>query len=326
MSDARRRPQRPAQRAGRAGRASTPGRARNPVIKVHDLAWLEFEKPDLDRAEAFAHARSGSRTVLRTADELQLRGTDAGRAVRDHPPRHAVAVRRCRRSGRADAADVAAAGRARPGATRRDAAGEPRRGRGGPDRPERGSGPRRRRHRTSWPRCPRQQPHTFNFGHELRARQRHAAPAARARQGAAARARRAADHQVPRDAELVPRAPRADRQRLPVLPGPARARPGDELHPLRPRLDPDRPPHAGDGAGPVEPLRALRLPGRATSTRWPRAASTCASRATTARGGSAGTSRAARSSTTGAIPTGSWSSTSPTATCSTTPSSRAGRR
>ena len=54
-----------------------PGRARNPVIKVADIAWLEFEKPDLDRAEAFARA-FGFITVLRTPDELQLRGTDAG--------------------------------------------------------------------------------------------------------------------------------------------------------------------------------------------------------------------------------------------------------
>jgi catechol 2,3-dioxygenase-like lactoylglutathione lyase family enzyme len=53
------------------------GRSPNPVIKVHDLAWLEFQKPDLVRAEAFAHA-FGFATVLRTADELQLRGTDAG--------------------------------------------------------------------------------------------------------------------------------------------------------------------------------------------------------------------------------------------------------
>jgi hypothetical protein len=53
------------------------GRSRNPVIKVQDIAWLEFEKPDLARAEAFAHA-FGFATVLRTADELQLRGTDAG--------------------------------------------------------------------------------------------------------------------------------------------------------------------------------------------------------------------------------------------------------
>jgi hypothetical protein len=54
-----------------------PGRSRNPVIKVHDIAWLEFEKPDLSAAEAFANA-FGFATVLRTADELQLRGTDAG--------------------------------------------------------------------------------------------------------------------------------------------------------------------------------------------------------------------------------------------------------
>ncbi|WP_330233765.1 VOC family protein [Nocardia sp. NBC_00508] len=53
-----------------------PGRARDPIVKVHDLAWLEFEKPDLERAEAFAHA-FGFATSLRTPNELQLRGTDA---------------------------------------------------------------------------------------------------------------------------------------------------------------------------------------------------------------------------------------------------------
>ncbi|WP_435582227.1 VOC family protein [Amycolatopsis thermoflava] len=54
-----------------------PGRAPNPVIKVHDLAWLEFEKPDLAKAEVFAHA-FGFTTSLRTEDELQLRGTEPG--------------------------------------------------------------------------------------------------------------------------------------------------------------------------------------------------------------------------------------------------------
>ncbi|WP_123023737.1 VOC family protein [Mycolicibacterium stellerae] len=53
------------------------GRGRNPVIKVADIAWLEFEKPDLDRAEAFARA-FGFAIVMRTPDELQLRGADAG--------------------------------------------------------------------------------------------------------------------------------------------------------------------------------------------------------------------------------------------------------
>src|SRR3984885_9391079 len=54
-----------------------PGRSRDPIIKVHDIAWLEFEKPDLARAEAFSQA-FGFGTVVRTDDELYLRGTDAG--------------------------------------------------------------------------------------------------------------------------------------------------------------------------------------------------------------------------------------------------------
>lgn len=53
-----------------------PGRAKNPVIKVPDLAWLEFVKPDLAASERFAHA-FGFTTVTRTADELQLRGNSA---------------------------------------------------------------------------------------------------------------------------------------------------------------------------------------------------------------------------------------------------------
>jgi hypothetical protein len=48
-----------------------PGRARNPIVKAHDLAWLEFEKPDLERAEVFAHA-FGFSTALRTRDEDAL--------------------------------------------------------------------------------------------------------------------------------------------------------------------------------------------------------------------------------------------------------------
>ena len=81
-----------------------PGRARNPLVKVHDLAWLEFTKPDLGRAEAFAHA-FGFTTALLTDDELHLRGADPGAPC--------VLVRRGRRSAfagpafrAADAADV----------------------------------------------------------------------------------------------------------------------------------------------------------------------------------------------------------------------------
>ena len=54
-----------------------PGRSRDPIIKVHDIAWLEFEKPDLARAEAFTQA-FGFRTALRTDNRLRLRGTDSG--------------------------------------------------------------------------------------------------------------------------------------------------------------------------------------------------------------------------------------------------------
>lgn len=60
-----------------ARRGEHPGRSKNPVIKVRDLAWLEFEKPDLTRAEAFARA-FGFTTALRSADELHLRGTEPG--------------------------------------------------------------------------------------------------------------------------------------------------------------------------------------------------------------------------------------------------------
>lgn len=53
------------------------GRSRNPVVKVADLAWLEFEKPDLDRAEVFARD-FGFGVAARTQHALWLRGTFAG--------------------------------------------------------------------------------------------------------------------------------------------------------------------------------------------------------------------------------------------------------
>ena len=71
-----------------------PGRAKNPVIKVEDLAWLEFDKPDLDKAERFAHA-FGFATAVRTSDELQLRGAYAGAPcviIRKGPSRFAGAA------------------------------------------------------------------------------------------------------------------------------------------------------------------------------------------------------------------------------------------
>ena len=53
------------------------GRARQPVVKVRDLAWLELEKPDLAAAEVFAHA-FGFTTTYRSATELNLRGALPG--------------------------------------------------------------------------------------------------------------------------------------------------------------------------------------------------------------------------------------------------------
>lgn len=72
-----------------ARRGEHPGRSRNPVIKVADIAWLEFERADLARAEAFARA-FGFDAERHSADELQLRGTQAGGPC--------VIVRRARRN------------------------------------------------------------------------------------------------------------------------------------------------------------------------------------------------------------------------------------
>ncbi|MGN6606942.1 MAG: VOC family protein [Jatrophihabitans sp.] len=52
-------------------------RATDPTIKVEDLAWLEFEKPDLDAAERFAHD-FGFVSAAHTGDALYLRGALAG--------------------------------------------------------------------------------------------------------------------------------------------------------------------------------------------------------------------------------------------------------
>ncbi|MEW2418458.1 VOC family protein [Streptomyces sp. NPDC046866] len=60
-------------------RGEHPGRARQPVIKVADLAWLEFEKPDLARAEVFARD-FGFAVAARTGRALYLRGTLPGSA------------------------------------------------------------------------------------------------------------------------------------------------------------------------------------------------------------------------------------------------------
>ena len=54
-----------------------PGRSSNPLIKVAGLAWLEFEKPDLEAAERFL-ADFGFTVADRMPDLLVLRGRQAG--------------------------------------------------------------------------------------------------------------------------------------------------------------------------------------------------------------------------------------------------------
>jgi len=56
-----------------------PGRSEDPLIKVAGLAWLEFEKPDLDAAEQFG-TDFGFTVADRTPETLLLRGRWAGPA------------------------------------------------------------------------------------------------------------------------------------------------------------------------------------------------------------------------------------------------------
>lgn len=58
-------------------RGEHPGRARDPLIRVVDIAWLEFDKPDLVRAEAFARA-FGFSVAYSDPGQVHLRGTDPG--------------------------------------------------------------------------------------------------------------------------------------------------------------------------------------------------------------------------------------------------------
>src|SRR5690348_14463706 len=55
------------------------GRSKNPLVKVAGLAWLEFEKPDLEAAERF-YTDFGFTVAGRTPEMLLLRGRWAGPA------------------------------------------------------------------------------------------------------------------------------------------------------------------------------------------------------------------------------------------------------
>ena len=77
-----------------------PGRSNNPLVKVAGLAWLEFEKPDLEVAGRFL-ADFGFIVAEQTPETLVLRGRQAGAAC--------LAVRRGPRSRFAGYAFTAAA-------------------------------------------------------------------------------------------------------------------------------------------------------------------------------------------------------------------------
>ncbi|TWS19613.1 2,3-dihydroxybiphenyl 1,2-dioxygenase [Tsukamurella asaccharolytica] len=87
-----------------------PGRHSDPVIKVHDIAWLEFDKPDLARTAAFA-VDFGLTPVLQTRDELHLRGALAGPpcAIVRRAPRTAFTGVAFRAGDRSDLSTVASA-------------------------------------------------------------------------------------------------------------------------------------------------------------------------------------------------------------------------
>jgi len=81
------------------------GRRKIRVIKVHDIAWLEFEKPDLLGAEAFAHAFA-SPPCFGPKMNCDC-GAPMPHAMRDRPPRRGAADSSARLPG---------AGRNRPAA------------------------------------------------------------------------------------------------------------------------------------------------------------------------------------------------------------------
>ena len=277
-------------------RGEHPGRSGNPLVKVAGLAWLEFEKPDLDRAELFG-TDFGFTVADRTPDALLLRGRQAGSAclvVRRGPrprfvgPAFAAAAR--------DDLDRLARGIGRDG---HRALGRPHR-----PAPDPSGYPVRVVHGVpDLPALPGRAPLPLNFGLGAGARQRHPAAAPAAGGDPAAGPRGAGHHPVPRRPGLVPGHARADRVRLPVPGRAARPRPDDGVHPLRPGQRPRRPSHPGHGAGAADRLRALGLPGHRPGRGRRQRGVPARAAGTGTRGAWAGTSRAARSSTTGATRT-----------------------
>ena len=190
-------------------RGEHPGRSGNPLVKVAGLAWLEFEKPDLDRAERFG-TDFGFTVADRTPDTLLLRGRQADAAC--------LVVRRGPRPRFVGPAFQAAA---------RDDLDRLARGMDGTVTAHWGGHTVRLRDPSGYPvrvvhgvpdlpALPGRAPLPLNFGSgpaRVNATQR---PARRPGGDPAAGARGAGHHPVPRGAGLVPGHARADRVRLPV--------------------------------------------------------------------------------------------------------------
>ena len=211
-----------------ANRGEHTGRAVNPTIKVADLAWLEFDKPDLKRAETFARD-FGFVVAARKPDALYLR-------VAARHPRHGDPQGRPLQVCRADLQGRRETGPAAAGSSHRHpgrAAGRGDRGqRCAADRPQRRQG-RGGPHQRRVARACRAGTTRVQHRHDPGAGQRHSAAAARTGARAATRSPGVADTVVHLHVELVSGHLRDDRQRLPVRTGAARPRAGLCLHSVR---------------------------------------------------------------------------------------------
>ena len=294
-----------------------PGRSGNPLVKVAGLAWLEFDKPDLDRAERFG-TDFGFTVADRTPDTLLLRGRQAAAAC--------LVIRRGPQARFVGPAFAAAA---------RDDLDRLARGTGGTVTAHRGghtvllrdpSGvPVRVVHGVpEFPALTERAPLPLNFGSEpvrVNATQRPAQQQAEIQRLGhvvlgTTRFRAALDWYLDTLGLIVSAtsctwtasATAARRWRSSAATW-AASPPTITPWPWR------------CSRTPATCTRPTRSP---TWMRWPPAGSTCASAATGTRGAWAGTFRAARSSTTGVTRTGRCSSTTPTGTCSTPRCARLG--
>ena len=195
-----------------------PGRSRNPVIKVADLAWLEFEKPDLDRAEAFARA-FGFTTAAAHRRRAAVARHRHRRACVLLSPRAAVAIRRHRVQGRTTKS-TCYGWPTPPGRPRKPLPESHRRPLGGSRRPERRSRSVWSQACTTCPSCPLSDRTSSTSATNSIAPTR---PSARpgCQPMCSDSATSCCRPPNTRGAELLPRQPRDDRQRLPLLPRPA---------------------------------------------------------------------------------------------------------